>query len=878
MVKQIQQGMLLAALVMAGSLTSCSDESPWSGSDSEGGVRLSLSTDGRVMRNGTRADDNQCPYIPEVSSFRVSMTNADGSFSKQWDNIDLFNKEDRFSIGDYQLKAFYGDMNQEGFALPYYEGVADVHIAPGELTQTEVTATLANTMVSIRYTEAFTRNFKAWSAAVQTEGHTDVVFAQNETRPAFIDPTAGSEVKFKLTMTNMEDKTVTVEPAKFTAQARHHYIVTVNATGDIEKGNLTLDLQFDDNVVTESVDLNLGDDLFNAPAPEIKLQGVTADQTVETITRSDPGVNPMFNIVAYGGFKEVNFNVITDAEFNLSTGGKAVNLAGLSPLQQSQIANDGIEVFGIYHDSDKEDSKMAVVKVKKFIEKLPAGEYTIQMSVVDNKTQSSENVSFKVKVSELAYTLVHVGDIPYGSTQTDVTVNTNAAGIKDKLTFTVSDGSGNMVQAKVKSVTGPTDNADESLKYQMVYSLEIPAVTTHKVKIVASVETKSAEVEVAVEAPEYTLTADAFAKTVVFKVESEIANVCKNLKFYDGDAEIPANRIKRDATNGMVQITGLNAATKYANIHSSLNGFMKAVPEFTTEAAKDVDNGDFSSPGTALTYTDLQVGGKYKAGAITYTNAVNINLEQPANWASLNALTFFSGSSCKNSWFMVPSTFVESNGGNKRAVIRTVGYNHNGTEPATTGAFFSIDYYNTNSPDKSSFTRCAGELFLGSYTMSGSTGNKSKGVAFASRPNMLSFDYMYSTDDSEQGEVEIEVFDNDGNVIASASKALSAQESMNGTTVALPAYPFGKKAAKLYVCFRSAKKRNGTDLYIDVPQGKELEEWSGVLPVTPYVHHLTENQYNAKATGSVLKVDNVKLGYEESVNVTKSAPRRNHKK
>lgn len=871
--------MLLAALVMAGSLTSCSDESPWSGSDSEGGVRLSLSTDGRVMRNGTRADDNQCPYIPEVSSFRVSMTNADGSFSKQWDNIDLFNKEDRFSIGDYQLKAFYGDMNQEGFALPYYEGVADVHIAPGELTQTEVTATLANTMVSIRYTEAFTRNFKAWSAAVQTEGHTDVVFAQNETRPAFIDPTAGSEVKFKLTMTNMEDKTVTVEPAKFTAQARHHYIVTVNATGDIEKGDLTLDLQFDDNVVTESVDLNLGDDLFNAPAPEVKLQGVTADQLVETITRSDPGVDPMFNIVAYGGFKEVNLNIVTDVDFNLSTGGKAVNLAALEPLQQAQIANDGIEVFGIYHNSDKDESKMAVVKVKKFLEKLPAGEYTIQMSAVDNKTQTSEPVSFKVKVSDLAYTLEHVGAIPFGSTQTDVTVNTNAAGIKDKLTFTVSDVSGNMVQAKVKSVTGPTANAestDESLKYQMVYTLEIPAVSTPTIKIAASVETKSAEVVVNVEAPEYTLTADAFAKTVVFKVESEIANVCKNLKFYDGEMLIPESRIKRDATNGLIYISGLNAATAYTTLKSNLNGFAKPVAQFTTEPATDITNGNFSDTDNskAININEIKSGGAFNGTASSlgpwYYLYTSIVRNVPSGWATINDKTCYSGSSQKNTWYMEPSTWIENG-----AVLQTVGYSHSGPEVGKTKG--NIVYYSTWTPDRSSLTASAGELFLGSYSYVNGTESRTDGIAWSTRPSTLSFNYTYESQNGEKGEVYIRIYDASGNIIAEQTKKIDAGTSISTLNFGTK-YPFGVKAAKIALCFKSTA--SGTaDIYVKIPTGSGLKEdvVNGLNMTNSKNHPIPANEYKAKAVGSKLTISNVKLGYEGAVSVTK-APRRNHRK
>ena len=58
--KNFSKGLLLLAAAVSSGLVSCSDESPWSGSDSEGGINLNFSSDARVMRQ-TRADDNVSP-------------------------------------------------------------------------------------------------------------------------------------------------------------------------------------------------------------------------------------------------------------------------------------------------------------------------------------------------------------------------------------------------------------------------------------------------------------------------------------------------------------------------------------------------------------------------------------------------------------------------------------------------------------------------------------------------------------------------------------------------------------------------------------------------------------------------------------------------
>lgn len=389
---------VVGAIAAGGLLTSCGDEGPWSGSDSEGGVALNLNTDGRVMRAGTRADDNQCPIVPDVTEFAVNLSSKDGAYSRDWATLQSFNNTKSFPIGDYVLTAYAGQKDVEGFELPYYEGKSDVHVSPGELSEVNVTATLQSAMVSIRYTEAFTNNFSAYSAAVQTEGHDWVVFAQNEDRPAFIDATAGEEVKMSLTMTNRQNETVTIEPAKFQAKPRHHYIITVNATGQISNGTLGLDIQFEEEVVAETVNINLGDDLFNAPAPTITPKDFTNNGNIDKVECETIATNPQFDLIAFGGLQEVSFKV-QSADYT-PTFGNEVELVSATALQQKQLSDEGVNVKGIF----KNTGTMAVINVKNFVQNLPKGNYVITLQATDKMTRLSEPVTLNVKVAELVFT------------------------------------------------------------------------------------------------------------------------------------------------------------------------------------------------------------------------------------------------------------------------------------------------------------------------------------------------------------------------------------------------------------------------------------------------------------------------------------------
>lgn len=860
--KKLQQGILLLALASTFGLSSCSDESPWGGSESEGSIALSLQTDGRVMRHGTRADDTLSPVVPDGGAFGVKLTNADESYSKSWTTVDAFNKEKSFPIGDYKLEAFYGDSEREGFELPCFKGSADVHVSPGATTEANITATLANAMVSVRYSDTFTANFGSYSAAVQTPGHDWVVFAQNETRPAYISAGAEEKTKLSITMTNAEGKTVTVEPASFETKPRRHYVITINATGNISSGDLALDVEFDEEVVQETVNISLGDDLFNSPAPSVKPKDFQNQEELAMLEYEGSDRNPQFDIFAFGGFNEVTLNVI-GGDYT-PTFGRSVQLRGADALTQSQLAQEGVKVSGLFKNPDK----MAVVNVKDFVENLPAGSYTIQLQAKDAMTRLSEPVDLKVKIDKVAYTVTSAGSVNYRADEVTVDVTTNSARLKDKITFQAPDANNRMVEAPVKRVTPITASDGQPYAYRFV--LDVAPVSTKEIDVKSVFGRLSRNCKVAVNAPAYNVTVDPFARMAVLRIDTDNAALKKelveSLKVYNGNNQITASNIRRDANNGYIYVSGLSQKVTYSSLRLVLGDFDKTVGEFTTETETDVTNGNFSAKGANLTTGYLQVGGKYKAGAFNYYNRVIINREQPQGWATVNDLTCWSGSSTKNTWFMVPSTYLE----NGYAVIRSVGYNHNGQEPSRSGSFGNTNYYCENAPSDAQLQKAAGELFLGSYSFSGSA-NRANGLNFGSRPMSVSFEYKYVPVNGEQAQADVMIYDAAGEVVASQTVLLSAVADMTSRTVKISNYKFGKKAAKLYIAFRST--RSGVTPAVNIPSGSALKE-SGVRLNTDYYWTLSENTYKALATGSVLTIDNVKLGYADAATVT-PAPRRN---
>lgn len=861
--KRFLQWPLLLALAPVLAITGCNDDNPWSGSDQMGGIALNLESDGRLMHN-TRADDTMCPFVPDVNEFGVSLTKSDNSFSKNWDSFDAFDQEKEFPIGDYTIEAKYGDLATQGFEYPCFKGSNTVHVSPGATTPVTVAATLANAMVSVRYTDAFTAIYPNHSAAIKTAGHDErVIFAKDETRPAFIDPSGNEDVRLEVTFANDQGKTVTVEPAKFKASPRHHYVITVNATGNVTKGDMELDIQFSEEVATETIKITLGDDLFDSPAPEVRATNFTSGTPIEMMEYDELSVSPQFDIYSFAGFQEVTLDVATEEGTYEPSFGKSVELVGAPDAIKALLANEGVKVSGIF----KNPGKMAVVNVKDFLGKLPAGKYSVQVTAKDamgrisTETVSDTSngpVSLKANVAKTEYTIKSAGNIDYMAEELSVVVNTNSEQLKDRIKFSI--GNKNL---EIKSVTASA-SAGAAYPYTYTYVLPVPSATTETVQVESNYGKMNATVPVSVNGPAYSVTVDAFAKFVVFRIDTDDSEMkpflTNNLDIFNGNAGVTPANVIRDEANGMIRIKGLSANTQYDAYKLKINGsFEKTIPAFTTEAAADVPNGNFSENGDHIYFSNIFTGGKFRAvSPPDYQFKTTIDRYAPSGWATLNAKTAYSGSNPLNTWFVVPSTYLD----NGVCIVRTVGYSHNGTLPSTDSWAFAT--YNRKAPGDLDISE--GVLFLGTYSFDGSE-HRDNGVAFSSRPMTLTFDYKYAPLNRHQAQADIHVYDASGAVIAEKIEYLSESSDMKSVTIRIPEYPFGKKAAKLYVRFRSM--RDDTQPSLNTPSGKELEQ-SGHTGLSP---DIPTNEYVAFAVGSVLTLDNVKLGYTDDVAVT-AAPRR----
>lgn len=836
--KFVNQGILCSALALA--MVGCADDNPWAVAEGEGGIRLELSASADVTDAIPAVRAEETLTAPDVADFGIRLEKNDGSYSKEWPKLADFQRENSFKMGSYVITAFYGDITDEGFEKPCFIGSAPVTVLEGSTTSVSIEASLANSMVSITYTDAFKEFFSDYSAKVHSEGYSFVDFAKDENRPAFIAP---GDVDLSVSITDQSGRNTTVQPAAFKAEARHHYHVTLDVNGG-NVGNASLVVTFDDTMeAIENIEIDLTDELFTSRPPVVTPSGFVSGDRLEVLQNDLPDQPMKFSVMARGGLQEVNLTINSDT-YNPAFG-KEINLLAASAAQQQQITDAGFRVIGLWNNV----GDMALVDISDVVASLPAGVHTISLVAKDKYTRVSEPVSITIDTNAVAID-VTADPTVFGSGTASLAIAYNGRNFDKAFTFKAQDNHGGFVDAPILSYEQRATRAIE----QKTYDVTVKLPDTERDEVVVRVfyyGNQVAEVKVPVKTPTYGVAADPFATKAVLKVtpdESDmLAPVVRSLKIFLDGQQVAADRITRDAQKGLIYISGLTPETSYA-LQTSLTATPTADPvSFTTESTTQIPNGDFSKVSQTLNLSNVWVGGEWQAGALTYHNTSSIDRSEADGWASLNQLTCWSGASNINTWFVVPSTYVE----NGAAVIRSVAYDHNGTRPNKSGQFWSTTYYCTNTPSIAS--KSYGEMFLGTYSFDG-TAHRADGTSFSSRPSSVSFDYSYSPQGSEKGVATVALVDNGGNIIGSASMELDASSSMKNVTVNIPSYLFGKKAASVRISFKSS---NSSDPAVTHPTGSGLDE--GGLKYTNNV--IPANQYKAVATGSVLTVDNVKLNY-----------------
>ena len=261
---------------------SCSSERD-EGSEGNGTLRVQVSANAEVLvGTNTRVNDGIEQEVPDVNDFSFSIFKGE-TLRGEWATLAEFLADDELTLrsgNNYVAKASYGDVNNEGFELPYYEGNQPFVIKRGQTTTVEVTCYLANAKLSIVYTDEFKDYFSEYTAEVTTSLGNTVNYVSDETRYAYFKP-GEVQVRVKVKKKEGYSQEVTLKVGEdYALEARHAYILTL----DLDAGTPSINVSFSDDIPNqEPVTIIVSDEALSAPAPYFTANGFNDDQPIDVV-------------------------------------------------------------------------------------------------------------------------------------------------------------------------------------------------------------------------------------------------------------------------------------------------------------------------------------------------------------------------------------------------------------------------------------------------------------------------------------------------------------------------------------------------------------------------------------------------------------------
>ncbi len=806
--------LVLTSVGLLSIVTACDQQTEFA---SKGRLGFDLSAS-KTLANMS-GDDEVEQELPSIEDFSLSIL-QDGELLETWNSFGEMPSEVTFPAGAYKAKAWYGNIEDEGFDKPSFAGEKEFLIVDDELTTVSMTATLSNIKAAVNYSLTFQNYFTSYKTRIESSMNKEIEFEATEKRAAYFKP--GSLDVYVDVVTQTGTKSTLAVASLDDTQAKSLYTFNL----DVDAGSGLLTVIFDEETIEEPITIDVSDNALTAEPPVVTLKGFESGQTIEHLEGMPVEASEVSALIqSKVGVKSLIMN--TKSEYLLSQGfPEEIDFSKMTSAEVDKLRNKwNLLVKGVA--SDVTMGKMAYVDMKSFIESLPTDgavdthEFTFKG--VDLNSRVSDEVKMIVVVEPDQFAFSGAESIMLG--EKEPIFNVSLDGDISNLTFAIEDAEGILTKYENLEVVS-TEGVNHKIKISdfefgnQIYNVKVYYGNKGSETVV--LQPVVPEFDIAMSA------GDAWAKkayiTMNIENEDQTSLVKEFLGFYlrRGGASTWTKVSATDMADGTYLISGLQDGVAYELRSSCLENSKNdesysSVVSFTTEKATQIPNSSFDNwyseqtdkDGKALTKNlDIVYWHKYFPWAKGDAETMS--------WNTVNQLTTSDGNNpSKFLGFPKPPyvgcTYVANSGtiptsdkymSSKAALVRSLGW---GSGSAASNS----------DPKKAT----AGELYLGEFSTS--TWKPVYGISFESRPLGLSFYYKYHPRNEEDKFIaKIVVLDDNGDIIAEAempADQCGKQEEYKEAVVNLTyaADKLRTKAASMYVSFVSGTKleHNETDFH-----------------------------------------------------------------
>lgn len=226
--------------------------------------------------------------------------------------------------GSYQVVVASGKKDSAAWELPNFYGKTECEIKTNQVTSAKITCKIANTKVTVDYSDDFKRYFTDYNTTVSNSSGS-LTFVKGETRGGYFAP---ETLLAQLKLTNTDGEQFELKREYGDIQERCHYRLFFKLSGDPDSPDDGGEAggKFDDITVDESADtvivsiLIKVEDLESIKAPEFTLEGFDENNNLE-VKKGEFG-NSSLKLVAACGVEQLLVAIESDS---------LINRAGIPP-------------------------------------------------------------------------------------------------------------------------------------------------------------------------------------------------------------------------------------------------------------------------------------------------------------------------------------------------------------------------------------------------------------------------------------------------------------------------------------------------------------------------------------------------------------------
>lgn len=173
----------------------------------KGTLAFRMNVDTALVGVSTKASD--LADFKDVNSYAVTIAQDSGVVA-EYSRFDKMPAELELGAGAYTIQVSKGTETAAAFDAPYFSGKKEFTIVKDMTTPVEVTAAMANSRVTIDYSDDFLQTYKDYTLSLKTNKmELPLVYEKGESRPMyFLSDASGTKLEIAMELVNIYGKTV----------------------------------------------------------------------------------------------------------------------------------------------------------------------------------------------------------------------------------------------------------------------------------------------------------------------------------------------------------------------------------------------------------------------------------------------------------------------------------------------------------------------------------------------------------------------------------------------------------------------------------------------------------------------------------------------